>query len=152
MTKIVIQRDTPLSDDAAWMIKGSEEALRAVYLAEECFTFSASELDRPEISFFVARQDGVALGCVALVNCGSYSEVKRLYVPPAGRRSGLAKALMTHLETVTTQAGTTSIKLETGEKLVAAVALYKSMGYEICGPFGNYTEQPASLFMEKRVG
>lgn len=142
--------ESPLTDDAEILLAGSEAALRAVYSVDECFTFTAAELAKPGITFYVARDaDGQPLGCVASCNYGDYAEVKRLFVAEAGRGQGTAKALMARLEADAVVQGATYVKLETGEKLAAAVALYTRLGYAVCGPFGDYPEHPASLFMEK---
>lgn len=133
------------------LINGSEAALRAVYTADECFTFTADELLGDKVSFFVARKIGNAMGCVALVNAAAYGEVKRLYVPDHARGLGIAKILMAHLEEQARIQGLQSVKLETGNKLAAAVTLYKSLGYSICGKFGSYEDDPVSLFMEKAL-
>ncbi|MFV2033521.1 MAG: GNAT family N-acetyltransferase [Halocynthiibacter sp.] len=148
---LTITQESPLTGDANRLIQGSQADLRSVYTADECFSFSARQLDLPEIRFFVARKDRAALGCVALCDCGSYAEVKRLFVTPEGRRLGLGRKLMSHLEAQAKFSGTAVIRLETGQKLAAAVALYKSIGYEARGPFGNYSAHAASLFMEKSL-
>lgn len=149
MTPLTLGIETPLSADAARLIEGSEAALREVYSEDECFTFTAAELDRPNIDFVVARNGGAPVGCVALVRYGSYAEVKRLYVDASARGLGVAKALMDHLEAGALAAGITDLRLETGPKLVAAVALYAARGYVECGRFGDYEDHPASLFMAK---
>jgi putative acetyltransferase len=151
VSEIRIALESPVTDDGHKLINGSEAALRAVYTADECFTFTADQLLDDKVSFYVARKDGQAMGCVALVNEGAYGEVKRLYVPDHGRGLGIAKTLMAHLEAQAKAQGFTDVKLETGDKLVAAVALYKSLGYSICGKFGPYEEDPVSLFMEKAL-
>ncbi|MCL4109743.1 UNVERIFIED_CONTAM: hypothetical protein GTU68_018470 [Idotea baltica] len=146
---ITLAIESPLTEDATALIDGSEAALRAVYTPDECFTFTADELARPEIDFFVARKDGEAVGCVAATNYSDYAEVKRLFVSPSGRGLGIAKTLMSELESHASAKGFGVVRLETGEKLEAAVALYKKLGYVVRGPFGDYEEHPASLFMEK---
>lgn len=151
MTEIRITLESPITDDGHVLINGSETALRAVYTADECFTFTADELLSDKISFFVARKNGDALGCVALVNEGEYGEIKRLYVPDHARGLGIAKILMTHLEAQAKAQNLSFVKLETGDKLAAAVALYKSLGYNVCEKFGNYDDDPVSLFMEKAL-
>lgn len=144
--------ESPLTQDAADLIEGSEAALREVYTPDECFTFTASELDSEDIIFLVARDDaGTALGCVALCDYQTYGEVKRLFVPPQGRGQGTARALMDELEERARLLGHSDVKLETGEKLAAAVVLYTSLGYAKCDPFGEYEEHPASLFMTKAL-
>lgn len=148
---LTIAIESPLSADANRLIDGSEAALRAVYSVDECFTFTAAELDSPQISFFVARQDGVAIGCVALVDCGSYGEVKRLFVTPHARGTGAARALMDTLEQHAAAHNLSHILLETGDKLAEAVRLYARLGYVERGPFGAYQLHPASLFMGKQL-
>lgn len=148
---LTIAAESPLTPDGRMLIDGSEQALRSVYTADECFTFTAEELDSPEITFLVARQDGTPLGCVALVNCGDYGEVKRLFVTPQARGTGAARALMAALETHAADMHLPEVLLETGDKLKAAVGLYTSLGYAVRGRFGDYQDHPASLFMGKRL-
>ncbi|MGB2516859.1 MAG: GNAT family N-acetyltransferase, partial [Pseudomonadales bacterium] len=40
-------------------------------------------------------------------------------------------------------------RLETGNKQAAAIQLYKLLGYQTRGPFGQYVIDPLSIFMEK---
>ncbi|WP_319824803.1 GNAT family N-acetyltransferase [Thalassovita sp.] len=148
---LTIGPENPLTPEGRALIDGSETALRQVYAASECFSFSAEELDKPEITFLVARLNGTAVGCVALVDCGNFAEVKRLFVIPATRGTGAARALMTDLENRAKARRMSAVMLETGSKLAAAVTLYRTMGYVTRGPFGAYADHPASLFMEKRL-
>lgn len=148
---LTISPESPLTDDAAKLIEGSEAVLLSLYSEDECFSFDARELDAPEVSFLVARNAGEAVGCVALVNYGDYGEIKRLFVPETARGLGVAKALMARLEADASAAGLSAVKLETGDKLEAAVKLYAALGYTLCGPFADYEDIPASTFMEKTL-
>lgn len=149
----VIAAESPLSPEGRALVAESQRALEEVYPPEEIFSLSAEELAGPETSFLVARaaDGGAALGCVALVAMPGYAEVKRLYVRPAARGAGVARALMAALEARARAAGLTLVRLETGDRLAAAVGLYRALGYAPRGPFGAYAEHPASLFMEKRL-
>jgi putative acetyltransferase len=151
VSALSISTESPLTEDSRRLIEGSEAALREVYDEDECFTFTAEELDRPEVDFLVARNDGTPVGCVAMVTCGDYAEVKRLFVPDSARGLGVAKALMNDLEFRVRAKGITLVRLETGPKLSAAMALYAARGYVECDRFGDYEDHPASLFMEKRL-
>jgi putative acetyltransferase len=82
----------------------------------------------------------------------SYGEIKRLYVPPAHRGKGLAKALIVRLETELRDRQIRWAKLETGIAQPEAIALYERLGYHRCAPFGDYTADPLSVFMEKDLG
>ncbi len=148
---LIIAQENPLTEQARALIEGSEAALRAVYTVDECFTFTPEELDRSNIQFFVARIEGEPLGCVALCACDDYVEIKRLFVTPNARGSGVARELIHHIETQALVAGHKIVRLETGQKLAAGVALYKNLGYHERGPFGDYPNHPASLFMEKTL-
>jgi len=43
-------------------------------------------------------------------------------------------------------------RLETGIHQHEAINLYKRLGYLVIAPFGDYTEDPLSVFMEKKIG
>lgn len=146
-----IQPESPLSADGRALVEGSQQALLEVFSPDEIFSFSPEELAAPGTVFLVAREGAQALACVAMVDCGDYAEVKRLFVPARARGRGLARRLMAEVEARARQAAKACVRLETGDALVAAVALYRSLGYQVRGPFGDYAEHPASLFMEKRL-
>ena len=146
---LTIAPESPLTPEGRALIAGSQRALLEVFSPDEIFTFSPEELATPDVAFLVARDGGQALGCVAMVDCGAYAEIKRLYVPQAGRGRGLARALMAALEDRARAEGKAAIMAETGEALVPAVALYRDLGFTARGPFGDYPDHPASLFLEK---
>lgn len=148
---LTITPESPLTPEGRALVAGSQEALLEVFSPDEIFSFSPDELATTDVTFLVARDGGGPLGCVAMVACRDYAEVKRLYVPAQGRGRGLARALMAALEAQAKAAGKAFIRLETGDALVPAVALYRSLGYVARGPFGDYPEHPASLFMEKAL-
>jgi len=148
---IAIAPESPLTHDGAMLLAGSETDLRAAYDITECSTFNAAQLADASISFLVARRAGQPLGCVALCDCGDYAEVKRLFVSPQARGTGLARALMADLETRAAAMGLPTVLLETGEKLAAAVALYTDLGYARRGPFGGYEQGETTVFMEKSL-
>jgi putative acetyltransferase len=43
------------------------------------------------------------------------------------------------------------LKLETGPSQPEALGLYARCGYQRCGRFGNYTDDPLSVFMQKAL-
>jgi len=43
-------------------------------------------------------------------------------------------------------------RLETGIHQHEAIDLYQKLGYSKIAPFGDYTEDPLSVFMEKKIG
>ncbi|GAB2938323.1 MULTISPECIES: GNAT family N-acetyltransferase [Streptomyces] len=77
------------------------------------------------------------------------AEIKRMYVTPAARGLGLARRILTELESDARTAGRTRMVLETGSKQPEAVALYTSSGYEPCAKFGYYRFHELSLCFAK---
>ena len=146
---LTITQESPLTVDGAALLSGSEAALRAAYDITECSSYNAEELAAPNVRFFVARQSGTAVGCVALCTNETYGEIKRLFTLPQTRGQGVAKALVAHLEQAARDAGIDRIMLESGTKLDAAVALYDRIGYARRGPFGAYAQGETTVFMEK---
>jgi ribosomal protein S18 acetylase RimI-like enzyme len=85
----------------------------------------------PKGALLLALYHGEPAGCVALRPLGaSVVEVKRLYVRPAYRGKGIARALMVQVLQSAGKADYELIRLDslTG-KMPAAVALYRSLGF-----------------------
>ena len=149
---LTIAIESPLSPDGLALLAGSDAALAELFAPDENFTLDPAQLAVPEVCFFVAQSAGAPMGCVALLRCADFGEVKRLFVAPAGRGLGVARALMAALETAAMAQGLVQVLLETSDRLVPAVTLYTSLGYRVRGRFGDYEDHPASLFMGKAVG
>jgi putative acetyltransferase len=124
--------------------------MAALYPAESNHLLDIASLQRPEVAFFVARVDGRALGCGAVVSSGEgWAEIKRMFVSPAARGMKLGRRLLLEIEAIAYQRGERLLRLETGAKQPEALALYRSAGFVEIGPFGSYRPDPLSLFMEK---
>jgi putative acetyltransferase len=74
-----------------------------------------------------------------------------MFVSPSARGRGLAQRLITQLETEAAARGCRLVRLESGPYQPEALGLYARCGYERCGPFGGYADDPLSVFMEKRL-
>lgn len=72
------------------------------------------------------------------------AEVKRMYVAPAARRAGLARAMLAHLEDTARASGARVMLLETGMRQPEAITLYESAGYTRVPGFGFYKDAPLS--------
>ena len=106
--------------------------------------------------FFVARLDGLAVGCAGVAMLDDYAEVKRMYTRPVTRGRGIAKAVLHKIEDEARGAGVTVLRLETGTQQREAIGLYERMGFQPRGPFGPYAAMPGrnmetSLFYEKAL-
>jgi GNAT superfamily N-acetyltransferase len=103
----------------------------------------------------VARDDdGTPIGCGALRELEpGVAEVKRMYVVPSARGRGVAKLVLSGLETAALGRGWTTLRLETGPRQPEAVALYTGAGYSPIGAFGHYVreDQDWSLYFERML-
>lgn len=119
--------------------------------------YALDRLFAPGIRFYVAFADGVAAGCGGVQLFDSFAELKRMYVRPAHRGSGVASAIIRQLETDAAAQGLPLVRLETGDKQLAAMRFYAREGYRICPAFPPYTDLDpfaiaTSVFMEKTLG
>ena len=113
--------------------------------------------DPPSGAFFVAYVDEVPVATggwwfrpeVAAFGRSRAAEVKRMYVTPAARRSGVARAVLAHLERTARDAGADVMVLETGLRQPEAIGLYTSSGYEPVEAFGYYAWSPESRYFGK---
>lgn len=126
--------------------------MESLFPPEDNHYLSVDALLVPEISFFVAEDGGEVLGTIALARKDGYGEVKSMFVSPAARGRGVARALLAHLEGVARGMGLPLLRLETGNLLEAAMALYTAQGFRLCGAFGDYEVNGTSVFMEKPLG
>jgi putative acetyltransferase len=96
--------------------------------------------------FLVARDaGGTAVGCGGLRLLGPGSgEVKRMYVDPAVRGTGVAAALLRALEDHARRLGIARLLLETGTGQPDAIRFYQREGYEPIEAYGPYAGEPIS--------
>lgn len=147
-----VSRETPCQDDVAALIRQSDVLMSALYPAVSNHLVDIEQLAQPHVHFFVARENGRALGCGAFVLGDSgQAEMKRVFVDPTARGKGIARAIMAALEREAASHGVTLMQLETGIRQPEAIALYRRFGYAERAPFGSYQPDPLSLFMEKQL-
>ncbi|WP_298304962.1 GNAT family N-acetyltransferase [uncultured Erythrobacter sp.] len=105
-----------------------------------CHVLDLSGLKQPDIDVFAAWEGDQLLSIGALRSHDDFGEIKSMRAHPRARGNGAGKAMLTHLIEHARQLDLSEIKLETGSGDVfeAAVALYKSFGFEPCGSFAGY--------------
>jgi putative acetyltransferase len=150
---ITIGPEDPAQPEIRALIDDLDALMIELYPAESNHLLDIETLRQPDIKFFVARYDDVAVGCGAYrVLDPKNGEIKRMFVTPVARGMRLGARLLLHLETDAWVAGIRRLSLETGIHQPEAIGLYERAGYVPCPPFGDYKPDPLSLFMKKKIG
>lgn len=111
---------------------------------------AALAVDPSTIVYTVIAVDGdEVVGHSALRPFESKLEVKKVFVVPSRRGTGVARALLADLEDYARARGVGSLVLQTGRLQVDAIALYEKIGYVPIEPFGAYASFPGALCFEK---
>jgi GNAT superfamily N-acetyltransferase len=104
------------------------------------------------VVFLIAYVDGVPAGCGGLreLDNGGF-EVKRMYVTPAQRGTGIATAVLTGLEEWARAQSATELVLETGTAQPDAMRFYEREGYSRIENFGAYVGELLSVCYSKAL-
>jgi putative acetyltransferase len=149
---LIINTESPDQPEVRDMLARLDAYCAALYPAESNHLMDIASLMQGDVLFLVARDvDGAAVGCAALVNRQEYGEVKRMFVDERRRGLGTGRKLLEHLVMFARMSGLSVLRLETGIHQPEAIGLYERLGFERRAPFGDYKEDPLSLFMEKRL-
>ena len=136
--------------DAARLVEEVQLEYVARYGGRDETPLQPGYFDPPNGAFFVGYLDDVALATgawrrrddVEALGSRATAEIKRMYVAPAGRRRGLARAMLSHLELTAAAAGAEVMILETGAAQPEALELYASAGYQRIPGFGYNRDAP----------
>ena len=110
----------------------------------------ASALRSPDVAFWSVWQgeEVLAVGAVKRLS-DDHGEVKSMHTVEAARGRGVGTALLRHMIDWARAHGMTRLSLETGTwpYFASARALYARNGFVECPLFGEYGEDPNSVFM-----
>jgi len=105
----------------------------------------------PGGGLFIARTGNNIAGCVAF-RCleGSTAEMKRLFVRPGFRGSGLGQRLIETVVMASGKAGYSELRLDTLPSMASALALYQKLGFVEIPPYGK-TFLPGTRFYARAL-
>lgn len=141
----------------------SIKSLFKAYLGELnedlCFQSFDSEIDNPLYKYsaptgalFIAYYNAIPVGCIALqpLQEPQTCEMKRLYVDPEYRNLKIGDALVKTLLQEAQTLGYTTMKLDTLERLQAAINLYLKFGFETVTAYYD-NPLPSVVYMQKKL-
>ncbi len=111
-------------------------------------------LQKPEVTFWTAWEDGKLLGCGALKELATgHAEIKSMRTAEAHTRKGVARKMLAHIIDEAGRRGYTRLSLETGsmQAFEPARRLYSDFGFAYCEPFADYAKDPHSVFMTRAL-
>ena len=149
---IRIKQVDPTQSEVVELINQLDEYQESMYPPESNHLDSLDELSKTNVDFLAAYSDSTICGIGAVKVLNDYGEIKRLYVPEKYRGRGIAEEIVKELENCLIEKSIFTACLETGVHQLEAIGLYRKLGYSKTAPFGDYTEDPLSVFMAKKIG
>lgn len=148
----------PISPQQAYHLMAQSRELQAsLYPAASIHQVDEEELATDPnvlLGAFSASSPDTAVGCVGLLLEGQEpgtAEVKSLFVMRELRSQGIGNTLMDALEKRALGSGITLLRLETGIYQPESLRLYEARGYQVVPRFGDYPNDPLSVFMHKTL-
>ena len=140
---------------AAVVLAALEQEYRAGYgalLDREEGVYHPDEFAPPHGAFVVIRdgEETMAGGALRRLSDG-VGEIKRMWTAPRARGRGYARRVLAVLEATAIDYGYRKLRLETAKPLLAAIALYRSVGYEPAEAYGMFRDDPHFVYYEKRL-
>lgn len=129
------------------------EVAVAGYTTEQTFGYTVDQLQSANVRMVGARVDGNLAGIGGLeVQGGRTGELKRFFVIPEYRGTGVADTLLDALLNDARAHELDLVRLETGDKQRAAIAFYRRRGFVEIPRFGPYLDSRTSVCMQRLVG
>ena len=127
-------------------------SMSALSPPESMHALDVDGLRQPDVTFWTIWSDAGLLGCGALKELTpQHGEIKSMRTSPAHRRKGVARTMLAHIIGEGLRRRYRRLSLETGamEAFAPAQHLYETFGFTYCPPFGDYVEDPNSVFMTR---
>jgi putative acetyltransferase len=151
---LIVQRVDIRSPAAGHLVEALNAELSSRYpeAGATHFRLDPEEVADGRGAFLLASRSGKPVGCGAVRRIEERTgEIKRMYVRPGERGSGVGRALLATLETEARGLGLSRLVLETGVRQPEAISLYERAGFSRIAPFGEYIGSALSVCMAKEL-
>jgi putative acetyltransferase len=152
--RVVLEVADPEAADVRAVVQRQSDFGRSNTPPEYAHALGAEALADPALTLFCARENGRVVGIGGLRELdAAHGEIKSMHTVDEARGHGVGRAMVEHLLATARQRGYRRVSLETGtsDGFAPARALYASVGFEACAPFGAYPASPHNLFMTMRL-
>ena len=149
---MLIKVDDLRGSEVAQLLNEHLQDMYAVSPPESVHALDLNKLRKPEITFWSVWDGNQLAGCAAIKELDAdHAEIKSMRTSNTHRGKGVAIKIMEHILVVAAERNYQRLSLETGTQdfFIPARKLYERFGFEYCGPFGDYAEDPYSAFMTK---
>lgn len=119
------------------------------YTPEQTFGYDVTTLVESCVLLVGAFRDNALVGIGGVQMAETAAELKRCYVVPEHRGTGVADAILDVLIGEATQAGVTLVRLETGMHQHAALRFYRRHGFHDIPRFGPYVDSATSVCLAR---
>lgn len=146
---IEFRREDAAAEPGSVLLQGMRDEIAEIYDGQDLDApdmpkAGPAELGPPDGAFLVGYLGGEAVCCGGVKRLsGEACEIKRMYVDPAHRGRGIARALLVALEDTARELGYAVARLDTGPRQPQAQAMYERAGYR---PIGNFNANPVASF------
>ena len=143
--------ERPWDDAAGGALRAAQRAeLDSRYGSDDHEPGAAPSAADIDVFLVAVTPAGQAVACGALRRLDAHrAEVKRMYVEPSSRGSGVAAVLLRALEREARTRGWTILRLETGPAQPDAIRFYEREGYRPIPRYGVYIGSDLSLCYER---
>jgi len=149
---ITIAIESPLQDDVRALVASLNDYLLKLTPPEFVFHLTVEQMAEPDVTVWIARDNGRAIGCGALKRHDSrIAEVKRMFTHEDYRGQGIGRRILGEILSSAADEGIEEVVLETGDQHPAAWAIYEKAGFNRCGPVLDYPDTEYSVFYHKQL-
>jgi putative acetyltransferase len=149
---ITIAIESPLQDDVRELVASLNDYLLKLTPPEFVFHLTVEQMAEADVTVWIARDAGRAIGCGALKRHTSrIAEVKRMFTHEDYRGQGIGRRILGEILNAALDEDIEELVLETGDRHHAAWAIYEKAGFNRCGPVLDYPDSEYSVFYHKQL-